>query len=165
MAKSLPLASRLQQFAKVVVSSKKPQSPTARQKPKIRVSPPETPISDSVRVISEPAQPKKNMEVKNRIPLADVVSDCAKRWFQDTLKEANAGDTAMQVLVGQMFCSGYGVPKDTRKGLAWINRASKYQASVWKASDRHPAYLATDSESSDRRVKRDDIRRSFSQLH
>ena len=55
------------------------------------------------------------MEDKNRVPLADVVSDCVKRWFQDTLKEASAGDPAMQVLVGQMFCSGYGVPKDTKK--------------------------------------------------
>lgn len=157
MAKSLPSPTRLQQFAKVVVSSKKPQSATSNPKSRIRVSPPETPIPGAVRVISEPKK-KKNMaeEEKNRTPLADVVSDCVKRWFQDTLKEARAGDTAMQVLVGQMFCSGYGVPKDTQKGLAWINRGSKSQP--WKVSDRHPGYLATDSESSDRRVKRDDVR-------
>lgn len=116
MAKSLPSPTRLQQFAKVVVSSKKPQSATSNPKSRIRVSPPETPISGAVRVISEPKK-KKNMaeEETNRTPLADVVSDCVKRWFQDTLKEARAGDTAMQVLVGQMFCSGYGVPKDTQK--------------------------------------------------
>ncbi|CAK9323909.1 unnamed protein product [Citrullus colocynthis] len=157
MAKSLPSPTRLQQFAKVVVSSKKPQSATSNPKSRIRVSPPETPISGTVRVISEPKK-KKNMaeEETNRTPLACVVSDCVKRWFQDTLKEARAGDTAMQVLVGQMFCSGYGVPKDTRKGLTWINRGSKSQP--WKVSDRHPGYLATDSESSDRRVKRDDVR-------
>ncbi|KAG6600897.1 hypothetical protein SDJN03_06130, partial [Cucurbita argyrosperma subsp. sororia] len=156
MAKSLPSATHLQQFAKIAVFSKKPQSAAPKPKSRIRVSPSETPIPDTVRVISEPK--KKNMEEKNRVPLADVVSDCVKRWFQDTLKEASAGDPAMQVLVGQMFCSGYGVPKDTKKGLAWINRASKGQASVGEVSDRHPGYLATDSEPSNRRVKQDDIR-------
>ncbi|XP_038892993.1 uncharacterized protein LOC120081889 [Benincasa hispida] len=161
MAKSLPSPTRLHQFAKVVVASKKPQSATPNPKSRIRVSPPETPISGTVRVISELKKNNNNMEEEkkeeaHRTPLADVVSDCVKRWFQDTLKEARAGDTSMQVLVGQMFCSGYGVPKDTQKGIAWINRASKNQA--WKVSDRHPGYLATDSESSDRRVKQDDVR-------
>lgn len=59
------------------------------------------------------------MEAENseqrRLPLSEVVADCVKRWFQDTLKEAKAGDTAMQVLVGQMYYSGYGVPKDAQK--------------------------------------------------
>lgn len=49
------------------------------------------------------------------MPLSAVVSDCVKRWFQDTLKEARAGDTAMQVLVGQMYFSGYGIPRDEKK--------------------------------------------------
>ncbi|KAK7253058.1 hypothetical protein RIF29_37460 [Crotalaria pallida] len=44
-----------------------------------------------------------------------VVADCMKRWFLDTLKEAKAGDNAMQVLIGQMYYSGYGVRKDPRK--------------------------------------------------
>lgn len=48
-------------------------------------------------------------------PLADVVSDCVRRWFQDSLKEAKGGDIAMQVLVGQMYNSGYGVVKDAQK--------------------------------------------------
>lgn len=51
----------------------------------------------------------------NRVPLAQVVEDCVRRWFQDTLKEAKAGDVGMQVLVGQMYCSGYGIPKDEHK--------------------------------------------------
>jgi len=50
-----------------------------------------------------------------RVPLSDVVSDCIKRWFKDTLKEAKAGDINMQVLVSQMYYSGYGVPKDEQK--------------------------------------------------
>lgn len=114
MAKSLPSPARFQQFAKLVFSSKNPQSQP--KKSRIRASPSETPISGSVRVISEPNKNKyMEEEEKNRTPLADVVSDCVKRWFQDTLKEAKAGDTSMQVLVGQMFCSGYGVPKNTKK--------------------------------------------------
>ena len=48
-------------------------------------------------------------------PLSRVVSNCTRRWFQDTLKEAKSGDFSMQVLVGQMYYSGYGVPKDARK--------------------------------------------------
>ncbi|KAM0844232.1 hypothetical protein ACQ4PT_057189 [Festuca glaucescens] len=31
-----------------------------------------------------------------------MVLDCIKRWFQNMLKEAFAGDVAMQVLMGQM---------------------------------------------------------------
>lgn len=51
----------------------------------------------------------------NRVPLSQVVEDCVRRWFQDTLKEAKSGDVGMQVLVGQMYCSGYGIPKDEHK--------------------------------------------------
>lgn len=51
----------------------------------------------------------------NRLPLSDVVSDCLRRWFQDTLKEARAGDLSMQVLVAQMYYNGYGIPKDHQK--------------------------------------------------
>ena len=57
----------------------------------------------------------ESSEGQNRMPLAQVVSDCAKRWFQDTLKEAKAGDTTMQVLVGQMYFSGYGVSRDVQR--------------------------------------------------
>jgi hypothetical protein len=39
-----------------------------------------------------------------------VVLDRTKRWFQNMLKEAFAGDIAMQVLIGQMRTAcGYGV--------------------------------------------------------
>lgn len=53
-------------------------------------------------------------------PLSLVVTDCVKRWFQDTLKEAKAGDIAMQVLVGQMYFSGYGVTKDPQKVFSYL---------------------------------------------
>lgn len=50
-----------------------------------------------------------------RIPLSQVVADCVNRWFLDTLKEARSGDVTMQVLVGQMYHSGYGVPRNAQK--------------------------------------------------
>lgn len=58
---------------------------------------------------------ESSSEIRERLPLASVVSDCARRWFQDTLKEAKAGDTTMQVLVGQMYNSGYGVTMNAQK--------------------------------------------------
>lgn len=52
---------------------------------------------------------------EERVPLSDVVADCVRRWFWDALAEAKAGDAAMQVLVGQMYHSGYGVPRNEQK--------------------------------------------------
>ncbi|XP_052172901.1 uncharacterized protein LOC127788533 isoform X1 [Diospyros lotus] len=82
-----------------------------------------------------------------RTPLSGVVSDCVKRWFQDTLKEAKAGDVSMQVLVGQMYYNGYGVAKDAQKGRIWMTRASRVRSSVWKVSNKRPGYNASDSDS------------------
>ncbi|KAI4356094.1 hypothetical protein L6164_000141 [Bauhinia variegata] len=82
-----------------------------------------------------------------RVPLSEVVADCVKRWFKDTLKEAKSGDINMQVLVGQMYCSGYGVPRDAQKGRVWLTKASRTRSSVWKVSDKRPGYNASDSDS------------------
>ncbi|URE41176.1 hypothetical protein MUK42_30563 [Musa troglodytarum] len=54
---------------------------------------------------------------EGRVPLKEVVADGTRRWFQDALKEARVGDAAMQVLVGQMHHSGYGVLKNDQKGF------------------------------------------------
>ncbi|CAI0419663.1 unnamed protein product [Linum tenue] len=75
-----------------------------------------------------------------RLPLSEVVSDCVRRWFEDTLRDANAGDIEKQVLVGQMYCAGYGVPKDVVKGRAWIDKGQK-------VGDKDPGYNAIDSDS------------------
>ncbi|KAJ8434439.1 hypothetical protein Cgig2_025409 [Carnegiea gigantea] len=75
---------------------------------------------------------------QTRVPLSQVVSDCVKRWFQDTLKEAKAGDSAMRLLVGQMYNSGYGVNKDTETGRAWITKALKSRSSAFKSSNKQP---------------------------
>ncbi|MQL90022.1 hypothetical protein Taro_022607 [Colocasia esculenta] len=56
----------------------------------------------------------------DKVPLSEVVTDCLRRWFQDTLKEAKAGDVGMQVLVGQMYCSGYGVARNEQKVLIML---------------------------------------------
>ncbi|PKA67245.1 hypothetical protein AXF42_Ash004737 [Apostasia shenzhenica] len=52
---------------------------------------------------------------EDSVPLSEVVADCVRRWFRDALEEAKAGDAAMQVLVGQMYQSGYGVPRNEQK--------------------------------------------------
>ncbi|URE33093.1 hypothetical protein MUK42_34507 [Musa troglodytarum] len=54
---------------------------------------------------------------EGRVPLKEVVADGTRRWFQDALKEARVGDVAMQVLVGQMHHSGYGVLKNDQKDV------------------------------------------------
>ncbi|KAL8141000.1 hypothetical protein V2J09_007021 [Rumex salicifolius] len=82
-----------------------------------------------------------------RQPLSKVVADCAQRWYVDTLKEAKAGDLNMQVLVSQMYYSGYGVAKDAHKGRLWMARAARHRSSVWKVSDKRPGYNASDSDS------------------
>ncbi|CAL9099369.1 unnamed protein product [Musa textilis] len=81
------------------------------------------------------------------VPLKEVVADCARRWFQDVLKEARAGDVSMQVLVAQMYRSGYGVAKNEKKANVWITKASRYWSAVRKVSDKHPGYNASDSDS------------------
>ncbi|CAA2998177.1 uncharacterized protein LOC111368525 [Olea europaea subsp. europaea] len=154
MGKSLPTPPRLQQLARVITSNNRP-----RRQSQLRPVFKTRPITSPERTGLRPDSPeqlrlnKKNlkMEAENseqrRLPLSEVVADCVKRWFQDTLKEAKAGETAMQVLVGQMYCSGYGIPKDAQKGRAWINRASKSRSSAWKVGDKHPGYNASDSDS------------------
>ncbi|CAA2956929.1 uncharacterized protein LOC111398882 [Olea europaea var. sylvestris] len=86
-------------------------------------------------------------EKQRGLRLSEVISDCIKRWFIDTLKEAKAGDINMQVLVGQMYYSGYGVPRDAQKGKIWITKASRVRSSVWKVSNKRPGYNASDSDS------------------
>ncbi|CAN6342421.1 unnamed protein product, partial [Urochloa humidicola] len=82
-----------------------------------------------------------------RKPLSEVVSDCVQRWFQDAFKEARKGDVANQVLVAQMFFSGYGVPKNEYKGRQWMDRASKYRSSALRVGMKRPGYNASDSDS------------------
>ncbi|KAL5732930.1 hypothetical protein ACOSQ2_032622 [Xanthoceras sorbifolium] len=165
MGKSLP-SSKLKELARIISYSssyeKRVQRPKTRHlkpppqpQPPVVKSRPDTTTTrrqggGGVRVDLEPVKKLKmegNLVDQERLPLAQVVSDCVKRWFQDTLKEAKNGDVSMQILVGQMYFSGYGVARDAQKGRAWISRASRSRSSVWKLSDKPPGYNASDSDS------------------
>ncbi|CAA0836231.1 Unknown protein [Striga hermonthica] len=93
------------------------------------------------------AENSGNAAEKRRLPLSKVVADCVERWFEDALKEARAGDINMQVLVGQMYYSGYGVPKNAGKGNFWFTRASRVRSSVWGVIGKRPGYNASESDS------------------
>ncbi|KAG6763826.1 hypothetical protein POTOM_031269 [Populus tomentosa] len=102
-------------------------------------------------------KPKHKRSILPIIPSRSglVVSDCAKRWFQDTLKEAKTGDITMQVLVvlycPNLFGCEFSILNDLHKlmfkGSDWMSRASKRRMSVWKVSDKRPGYNASDSDS------------------
>ena len=122
MGKPLPSAARLRNFARIISSDRidapKQGKPISKAKVSHSISP-EKSLPKVARV--DPSQLGRRMEnsaIRTRLPLSHVVSDCVRRWFQDTLKEAKAGDSGMQLLVGQMYNSGYGVRKDTDK--VWI---------------------------------------------
>jgi hypothetical protein len=72
------------------------------------------------------SESKKEGELKSsgRVPLKDVVADCERRWFEDALKAAKSGEVDMQSLVGQMFCSGYGVAVDVNQGKFWLQKSA-----------------------------------------
>ncbi|KAL9332656.1 hypothetical protein ACSQ67_002266 [Phaseolus vulgaris] len=151
MGKYLESAARLEELSRIVSSAKPNIRPkgTLPRSPN-RVSTPRTATPFGVKVeLAEKMEPFEEC----RTPLAKVVADCAKRWFQDTLREAKAGDTSMQVLVGQMYNSGYGVSRDPQKGHGWISKAAKNRNSVWKVCGKRPGYRASDSDSCDQENK------------
>lgn len=127
MGKSILSTVRFAEFA-IRLSSENPSRPTTPPRNKVFVKKArETKLhhgnSNLVKLEkagshsgSNPAPPGSD---PTRVPLAQVVEDCVRRWFQDTLKEAKSGDVGMQVLVGQMYCSGYGIPKDEHKVLSF----------------------------------------------
>ncbi|KAI3735028.1 hypothetical protein L6452_14514 [Arctium lappa] len=159
MGKSVPTSARLQDFARVITSDRIQQQSKRGPKPvsnRTRVVPPPEPAKPKgVRVVQSEKQQQRlkimeeNSSMDRRIPLAEVVLECSRRWFQETLRDAKTGDTSMQVLVGQMYCSGYGVVKDAQKGQAWINKASRTRSSVWRVGDKRPGYDASDSDTDD----------------
>ncbi|KAA8517708.1 hypothetical protein F0562_015182 [Nyssa sinensis] len=153
MGKSLPTSAtaKLQQLARFTGQFVK----TPKRTKPISQNPMNSPETAGIGGESKRPKLKKKMEnsssnseIQNhRTPLSHVISDCVKRWFQDTLKEAKAGDISMQVLVGQMYYSGYGVPRDAQKGRLWMTRASRIRSSVWKVGNKRPGYNASDSDS------------------
>ncbi|KAK9683665.1 hypothetical protein RND81_10G157500 [Saponaria officinalis] len=136
MGKSLP-SKQLKNFAKII-SSNKIKNTQKQTKPTLT----------SHERVDELGQKMGDSGV-TRVPLSMVVSNCVKRWFQATLKEAKNGEISMQMLVGQMYNSGYGVRKNHQKGRAWIARATKGRSSTWRASNKQPGFNASDSDSDD----------------
>ncbi|KAK8485244.1 hypothetical protein V6N13_062757 [Hibiscus sabdariffa] len=154
MEKSIVCTTKGQDFAKAVPSDKLHSAKHVKPISRNRVSCREKARPSGVRVNSERVKQKamdNSWGDEERVPLAQVVSELVKGWFLDALKEAKAGDINMQILVGQMYCNGYGVPKDVQKGHAWIGKASRSRSSVWKVSDKHPGYNASDSDSDEPR--------------
>ncbi|KAL6509372.1 hypothetical protein OROGR_022682 [Orobanche gracilis] len=155
MGRSIPSAQKLQEFARFITSRNNGHRRPAKLRPvsKTRF----LPSLESTRWRHDPHHIRldtRRMEAatsseRQRRPLAEVVADCVQRWFQDTLKEAKNGDSAMQMLVGQMYYSGYGVARDVQRANRWISRAAKSRSSAWKLGDKHPGYNATDSDSDD----------------
>ncbi|XP_028106171.1 uncharacterized protein LOC114305294 [Camellia sinensis] len=134
MGKSLPRAAttKLQQkLTDHLIKTPKRSKPISQN----RLVSPETP-----RFCCELRRPKSEKKMENnkssssstggggaeeqnhRTPLARVVSDCAKRWFQNTLKDA-------------------------KEGRIWMTRASRIRSSVWKVSNKRPGYNVSDSDS------------------
>lgn len=123
MGRSIPSPQQyLQQISRAIAPPPNGPRRAVQLKPKSGARPISSPDP------SEPVPAARKLRVKVRLmeaaensgrqrgtPLSDVVSDCVRRWFQDSLKEAKGGDIAMQVLVGQMYNSGYGVVKDAQK--------------------------------------------------
>ncbi|PNH05390.1 hypothetical protein TSOC_008355 [Tetrabaena socialis] len=58
------------------------------------------------------------------IPLKYVVQEAVKRWFEDTLVEAQRGDVKQQALLGEMYKEGYGCQKDTKAAKEWSEKAA-----------------------------------------
>ena len=119
MGKSLPSAFKVHNFVRIISSERintpKQAKPMSKNKVSHSISQENSQLKVS-RVDSAQISLKMSDSAdRTRMPLSEAVSDCVNRWFQDTLEEAEAGDSAMQVLVGQMYNRGYGVPKDTEK--------------------------------------------------
>ncbi|KAF9594047.1 hypothetical protein IFM89_034476 [Coptis chinensis] len=147
MGKTLPSTTKFHQLTKMATPNFKNQKQPIMSQNGGFLSKAETSIcSDKLKLKMESSSPLV-LNQKERVPLAEIVSDCAKRWFRDTLKEAKAGDTAMQVLLAQMYFSGYGIPKDPKMGKIWINKASKVRSAALKVGDKRPGYVASDSDS------------------
>ncbi|KAK9124656.1 hypothetical protein Sjap_014258 [Stephania japonica] len=156
MGKSLPSTTRLNDFYRATTqrfSGPRRARPTSKiaNLDKIKL-----PLK-KIKMDNKTQQQQSSSEVV-RLPLSFVVSECVGRWFQDTLKQAKDGDVSMQVLAGQMYYSGYGIPKDDTKGRAWIAKASKSRSSVLKFGDKRPGYGASDSDSEELEEDKNDAK-------
>ncbi|KAL6762455.1 hypothetical protein V8C86DRAFT_2518222 [Haematococcus lacustris] len=73
--------------------------------------------------VSGPSYQEDKPEV-TPVPLKYVVQEAVKRWFEDTMQEAQRGSVKEMALLGQMYQEGYGVQRDPRAAKEWIDKAS-----------------------------------------
>lgn len=59
------------------------------------------------------------------VPLKAVVHAAVARWFQDTLAEAQRGDTKQQALLAQMLAEGYGCERNAKAASEWAAKAER----------------------------------------
>lgn len=59
----------------------------------------------------------------SRTFIAPHVCVQVRRWFEDTLIEAQRGDVKQQALLAQMYAEGYGCQKDLQAAAAWAEKA------------------------------------------
>lgn len=59
-----------------------------------------------------------------RVPLQSLIQEAVKRWFEDTLQEAQRGDVKQQALLGQMYAEGYGCAKNPKAAKEWADKAA-----------------------------------------
>jgi TPR repeat protein len=156
MGKRLPAAAAAVAAAAIRSYARSLRSPSfaAGKAAKTPPAPLDTPRNSAAAAAAAAAASSGRAEVRDlaaacglqedeRVPLAEVVSDCTRRWFQDTLKEARAGDITMQVLVGQMYRSGYGVNKNEHKVSRFFGfriERSRFFKGIWFWIIGLPAY-------------------------
>eukprot|EP00210_Caulerpa_lentillifera_P007578 g7238.t1 len=72
-------------------------------------------------------KPEPPMEISEAtaLPLTGVVTEAVKRWYDDTLRDAQRGDVKQQAMLGQMLNEGYGCVKDPVAAAEWTERARK----------------------------------------
>ncbi|KXZ56069.1 hypothetical protein GPECTOR_2g951 [Gonium pectorale] len=101
------------------MSSSKTDFPAGRQKSsnKRTVAELERPGTTQAAAYPPPMQPEP-------VPLKYVVQEAVKRWFEDTLLEAQRGDVKQQALLGEMYKEGYGCQKDVRAAKEWSDKAA-----------------------------------------
>jgi len=58
------------------------------------------------------------------IPLKQLITEAVRRWFEDTLIEAQRGDVKQQALLGQMYAEGYGCTKNAKAAKEWSDKAA-----------------------------------------
>ncbi|EFJ48117.1 hypothetical protein VOLCADRAFT_120924 [Volvox carteri f. nagariensis] len=81
-------------------------------------------VAELERPGSAQAVPFQQQMQPEPIPLKYVVQEAVKRWFEDTLLEAQRGDVKQQALLGEMYKEGYGCQKDVRAGKEWSEKAA-----------------------------------------